>query len=181
MRTCGRGSALPRDACRRCLARKSARTRFAFGFETSPARLGGPARPGEGGAPLPPDVECKGRANTPAGCARSVGFAADLRRGSLCGVQRGCRRARMWRAVHASGATVVCGTRVGHGAGRETRVWTLVRECNQPAMIIRWSCGRSLGSGDDRLCSTQFQTVVSGLGSSGCAIIDVQRLMSVIR
>ena len=122
--------------------------------------LGRSGRPGEGGAPLPLDVESKGRANTPAGCARSVGFAADLRRGSLCGVQRGCLRARMWRAVHASGATVVCGTRVGHGAGRETRVWTLVRECNQPAMIIRWSCGRSLGSWDDRLCSTQFQTVV---------------------
>ena len=94
----------------------------------SPARLGGPARPGEGGAPLPLDDESKGRANTPAGCARSVGFAADLRRGSLCGVQIGCRRARMWRAVHTSGATAVCGTRVGHGTGRETRVWTLVRE-----------------------------------------------------
>ena len=77
--------------------------------------LGRSGRPGEGGAPLPLDVESKGRANTPAGCARSVGFAADLRRGSLCGIQRGCRRARMWRAVHASGATVVCGTRVGHG------------------------------------------------------------------
>ena len=87
----------------------------------SPARLGGPARPGEGGAPLPLDDESKGRANTPAGCARSVGFAADLRRGSLCGVQIGCRRARMWRAVHTSGVTAVCGARVGHGAGRETR------------------------------------------------------------
>ena len=56
------------------------------------------------------------RANTPAGCARSVGFAVDLRRGSLCGVQRGSRRARMWRAVHTSGARAVCCTRVGHGS-----------------------------------------------------------------
>jgi len=60
------------------------------------------------------------RANTPAGCARSVGFAADLRRGSLCGVQRGSRRARMWRAVHTPGARAVCCARVGHGSLQKT-------------------------------------------------------------
>ena len=139
VRTCGRGSALPRDACRRCLARKSARTRFAFGFETSPARLGGPARPCEGGAPLPPDVESKGRANTPAGCARSVGFAADLRRGSLCGVQRG---------VHARGCGARCTRRARQPCAAPVSVTGLEgkresgpssEKCNQPVMIIRRS------------------------------------------
>ena len=49
-----------------------------------------------------------------------MGFAVDLRRGSLRGVQRGCRRARMWRAVHTSGARAVCCARVGHGSLQKT-------------------------------------------------------------
>ena len=152
----------------------------------SPARLGGPARPGEGGAPLPLDDESKGRANTPAGCARSVGFAADLRRGSLCGVQIGCRRARMWRAVHTSGATAVCGARVGHGAGRETRSgpssylgtsWNdrlcvtgmincqTARLPNCQTAVFQPEFSAKFASRDKN--THLFQTVVSGLGSSG--------------
>ena len=89
--------------------------------DVTPARLGGPALPGEGGAPHSAGCRIQGsRANTPAGCAQSVGFAADLRRRSLCGVQRGSRRARMWRAVHTPGARAVCCARVGHGSLQKT-------------------------------------------------------------
>ena len=103
------------------------------------------------------DVESKGRANTPAGCARSVGFAADLRRGSLCGVQRG---------VHARGCGARCTRRARQPCAAPVSVTGLEgkresgpssEKCNQPVMIIG---GQERGIWDDRLCSTLFQTVV---------------------
>ena len=139
VRTCGRGSALPRDACRRCLARKSARTRFAFGFETSPARLGGPADLARVAHPFRwmsnPKV-----ARTPRQAARGRWdsrriSAADLSAGFKEVVDaRGCG-ARCTRRARQSCAAPVSVT--GLEGKRESGPSS--EKCNQPVMIIRRS------------------------------------------
>ena len=126
VRTCDRVNARPRDAYRRYLAIGSTRTRLAFGFETSPARLGGPALPGEGGAP--PSAGCRiqgSRANTRR-AARGIRGGSPPRI-SLRGSKRLSTREDVARGAHVgreSGVLCPCrsGLRSGRDQGSESRL-----------------------------------------------------------